>query len=157
MCACACVCVCVCLRMLVCVHACVCLHARTCVFVSACVRICECVFALMRVCALMCVCVQAQYVMARLVPETRAHMSDEQESDLCTDLTGGVRDSAVALWRSARIRSLMKQPQYQVRSELHGCSVWRCSGADLCSHSFISSLSPSGFHMSFMFSGAETH
>ncbi len=72
-------------------------------------------------------------MMSRLVPETRAHVSDEQESDLCTDLSGSVRDSAVALWRSARIRSLQEQPQYQVRSEPHGCSVWRCSGADLCS------------------------
>ncbi|XP_058622939.1 Fanconi anemia group A protein [Onychostoma macrolepis] len=57
---------------------------------------------------------KAQYVMARLVPETRAHMSDEQESDLGTDLTGGVRDSAVALWRSAPIRSLKERPQYQL-------------------------------------------
>lgn len=68
---------------------------------------------------------KAQYVMSRLVPETRAHMSDEQESDLCTDLSGSVRDSAVALWRSARIRSLKEQPQYQLSlsewlsSELH--------------------------------------
>ncbi len=149
------------MRGCVCVRVCVCVCACLCVCLRAHVCICECVCAFVNVCVCVCahacVCVQAQYVMARLVPETRAHMSDEQESDLCTDLTGGVRDSAVALWRSVRIRSLMKQPQYQVRSEPHGCSVWRCSGADLCSHSFISSLSPSGFHMSFMFSGAETH
>lgn len=66
------------------------------------------------------VCVQAQYVMSRLVPETRAHMSDEYESDLHTDapdLTGRVEESAVALWRNAQIRSLKKQPQYQVPSE----------------------------------------
>ncbi|XP_016419451.1 Fanconi anemia group A protein-like [Sinocyclocheilus rhinocerous] len=71
---------------------------------------------------------KAQYVMARLVPETRAHMSDEYESDLHTDasdLTGRVEESAVALWRNTQIRSLKKQPQYQLSfsewlsSELH--------------------------------------
>ncbi|XDV52330.1 hypothetical protein PO909_021069, partial [Leuciscus waleckii] len=60
---------------------------------------------------------KAQYVMARLVPETRALMSDEDESDAYTDvsdLTGRVKDSAVALWRNTQIRSLRKQPQYQL-------------------------------------------
>uniref|UniRef100_A0A9J7XXZ4 Fanconi anemia group A protein n=2 Tax=Cyprinus carpio carpio TaxID=630221 RepID=A0A9J7XXZ4_CYPCA len=60
---------------------------------------------------------KAQYVMSRLVPETRAHLSDEDESDLHTDapdLTGRVEESAVALWRNAQIRSLKKQPQYQL-------------------------------------------
>lgn len=66
------------------------------------------------------VCSQAQYVMARLVPETRAHMSDEDASDTysdVSDLTGRVKDSAVALWRNAQIRSLKKLPQYQVLTE----------------------------------------
>ncbi|ROL44839.1 Fanconi anemia group A protein [Anabarilius grahami] len=60
---------------------------------------------------------KAQYVMARLVPETRAHMSDEDTSDTysdVSDLTGRVKDSAVALWRNAQIRSLKKLPQYQL-------------------------------------------
>ncbi|XP_073687543.1 Fanconi anemia group A protein isoform X2 [Garra rufa] len=71
---------------------------------------------------------KAQYVTARLIPETRAHMSDECESDLhsdATDLTGRVKDSAVALWRNPQIRSLRSQPRYQLSfsewlsSELH--------------------------------------
>ncbi|KAL1247084.1 hypothetical protein QQF64_022460 [Cirrhinus molitorella] len=60
---------------------------------------------------------KAQYVMSRLVPETRAHMSDEHESDPHSDgadLTGRVKDSAVALWRNAQIRSLKNRPQYQL-------------------------------------------
>ncbi|XP_043090431.1 Fanconi anemia group A protein [Puntigrus tetrazona] len=60
---------------------------------------------------------KAQYVMARLVPETRALMSDEQDSDACSDdidLSGSLTDSAVALWRRAQIRSLREQPQYQL-------------------------------------------
>ncbi|XP_051739050.1 Fanconi anemia group A protein isoform X2 [Ctenopharyngodon idella] len=60
---------------------------------------------------------KAQYVMARLVPETRTHLSDEDSSDTysdVSDLTGRVKDSAVALWRNAQIRSLKKQPQYQL-------------------------------------------
>ncbi|XP_059402150.1 Fanconi anemia group A protein [Carassius carassius] len=60
---------------------------------------------------------KAQYVMARLVPETRAHLSEEYESDLHTDasdLSGTVQESAVALWRNTQIRSLKKQPQYQL-------------------------------------------
>ncbi|XP_067235489.1 Fanconi anemia group A protein isoform X2 [Chanodichthys erythropterus] len=60
---------------------------------------------------------KAQYVMARLVPETRAHMSDEDASDTysdVSDLTGRVKDSAVALWRNTQIRSLKKLPQYQL-------------------------------------------
>lgn len=58
--------------------------------------------------------------MARLVPETRAHMSDEDASDTysdVSDLTGRVKDSAVALWRNAQIRSLKKLPQYQVLTD----------------------------------------
>lgn len=67
------------------------------------------------------VCVQAQYVTARLIAETRAHASDEDESDPRgdgTDLTGTLQDSAVALWRNAQMRSLRNRPRYQVRSEL---------------------------------------
>lgn len=75
------------------------------------------------------VCVQAQYVMARLVPETRALMSDEDESEAYTDvsdLTGRVKDSAVALWRNTQIRSLRKQPQYQVLSQPHAIRWPQC-------------------------------
>ncbi|XP_077101658.1 Fanconi anemia group A protein isoform X2 [Siphateles boraxobius] len=58
---------------------------------------------------------KAQYVMARLVPDTRALMNDDDESYTdVSDLTGPVRDSAVALWRNTQIRSLRKQPQYQL-------------------------------------------
>ncbi|XP_039526182.1 Fanconi anemia group A protein isoform X2 [Pimephales promelas] len=60
---------------------------------------------------------KAQYVMARLVPGTRALLSEEDEPDACAgvcDLTGRVQDSAVALWRNTQIRSLRKRPQYQL-------------------------------------------
>ncbi|XP_052400436.1 Fanconi anemia group A protein isoform X2 [Carassius gibelio] len=60
---------------------------------------------------------KAQYVMARLVPETRAHLSEEHESDLHSDasgLSGTLQESAVALWRNTQIRSLKKRPQYQL-------------------------------------------
>ncbi|KAL0150539.1 hypothetical protein M9458_054132, partial [Cirrhinus mrigala] len=71
---------------------------------------------------------KAQYVTARLVPETRAHLSDEGESDPSgdgADLTGTVEDSAVALWRNAQIRSLKTRPHYQVRSEPRGSADGR--------------------------------
>ncbi|RXN16371.1 Fanconi anemia group A isoform X1 [Labeo rohita] len=71
---------------------------------------------------------KAQYVTARLIAETRAHASDEDESDPRgdgTDLTGTLQDSAVALWRNAQMRSLRNRPRYQLSfsewlsSELH--------------------------------------
>ncbi|XP_067292024.1 Fanconi anemia group A protein [Pseudorasbora parva] len=60
---------------------------------------------------------KAQFVMARLVPETRVLMSDEDECDVSSDvsdLSGPVKDSAVALWTHTQIRSLRTQPQYQL-------------------------------------------
>ncbi|KAI7789370.1 Fanconi anemia group A protein isoform X2 [Triplophysa rosa] len=57
------------------------------------------------------------FLMARLIPETRAPIKEEHECDLKTDvseLTERLKDSAIALWSQTQIRDLQKLPQYQL-------------------------------------------
>lgn len=66
---------------------------------------------------------QVLFVMARLIPETRATMNEEHECDIKTDvfeLTERVKDSAMALWSHTQIRYLQKLPQYQVHTHAYG-------------------------------------
>ncbi|KAA0724128.1 Fanconi anemia group A protein [Triplophysa tibetana] len=57
------------------------------------------------------------FLMARLLPETRALINEEHECDIKTDvseLTERLKDSAIALWSQTQIKDLKKRPQYQL-------------------------------------------
>nr|XP_021326386.1 Fanconi anemia group A protein-like [Danio rerio] len=57
---------------------------------------------------------KAQFVMSRLVPETRALLIGEQVSEPLCAPAGGLQESAVALWRNTHIQALRRRPEYQL-------------------------------------------
>ncbi|XP_056307431.1 Fanconi anemia group A protein [Danio aesculapii] len=57
---------------------------------------------------------KAQFVMSRLVPETRALLIGGLDSESPSAPAGGLQESAVALWRNTHIRALRRQPDYQL-------------------------------------------